>query len=54
MASVPELVFKVNVSDVVAVAPGARERDGVLVPAPIVTVTDPGETGPLPISAPRE
>lgn len=45
MTSVPEDVFRVNVSEVVAVPPGATDTEGVSVPTPRVTTEVPGEIG---------
>ena len=54
MMSVPEEVFRVKVSEVVAVAPGDKETDGVSVPVVRVTDTDPGDTGLVGRSTPVE
>ena len=42
--SVPEDVWKVKVSEVVAEPPGVRTLLGVSVPVPRVTKVDPGDT----------
>jgi hypothetical protein len=45
MISVPEVVWKVKVLEVVALPPGASVVDGVSVPTPNVTPVAPGDTG---------
>jgi hypothetical protein len=45
ITSVPDDVWKVKVSEVVAVPLGAKETDGVSVPVVRVTVNVPGEIG---------
>jgi hypothetical protein len=47
MTSVPDVVWNVKVSDVVALPPGASVTDGVSVPLPKITPADPGMTGLL-------
>ncbi len=46
MTSVPDEVTKVKVLEVVALPPGGTDTDGVSVPTPRVTPTDPGDIGP--------